>query len=299
MKIASVRLPDSTTALAEVVGTDVQIIEGASGNDLLSVLTDPDSWTARGASVPIDTIRFLSPVPQPVSLRDYMAYEDHIKNSLNGLGQTVNPDWYRAPLCFFQNPNAIIGPEDAVRRPKDCTRLDYEVEIAAIIGREASDIDPDDPNALDCIAGFTLMNDWSARDLSAKEMRHFMGPVKGKDFATSLGPWVVTPDEFTSLKTGVIDQHVVARVNGKVTTDNNFSGMYFKWPQILAHASANTRLVPGDLLGSGTVGFGCLLELRTKNKELGSEVYTFLADGDVVEIETPMFGVLRNVIGLA
>jgi 2-keto-4-pentenoate hydratase/2-oxohepta-3-ene-1,7-dioic acid hydratase in catechol pathway len=297
MKVAVAELPTGEASLVEVVDGSVLPIVGAEPSDLIAVCLDRDQWTERGAAFEISDVRFRPPIARPVSLRDFMAYEAHITNTMQALGQPVNPAWYDAPICYFGNPNAIIGDGDTVPRPRGSVRLDYELEVAAIIGLEASNIDASAANALDCIAGFTFMNDWSARDLSAKEMRHFMGPMKGKDFATSLGPWVVTPDEFVTLSAGVIDEEVVARINGDVTTKNNLAGMYFKWPEILAHASANVTLVPGDVIGSGTVGFGCILELRTKNKELGSEVFTFLADGDVVELESETFGVLRNVIG--
>lgn len=299
MKIALAQLPDGDEAVVEVdpEGGKVTVIEGAASGDLIDICLNADRWTARGSAVALNSdVRFLPPVPQPPTLRDFMAYEAHLKNSLSGLGQTVNPAWYEEPVFYFSNPNAVIGPEDVVIRPRGSAKMDYEAEVAAIIGRSVSDVEADDPHALDCIAGFTLMNDWSARDLSAKEMRHFMGPVKGKDFATSLGPWVVTPDEF-DLSTGSIDEPVVVRVNGEILTEGSFAGMTFPWPRIIARASANTRLVPGDVIGSGTVGFGCLLELRTKNKALGTEMYTFLSDGDIVELESPKLGVLRNGIG--
>ena len=298
MKIALVERSDGDVVLVEVdqEGGKLTVVDGATPDDLIDVLRKGDRWSARGETIALSAeVRFLPPVARPSSLRDFMAYEAHLKNSLGGLGQEVNPSWYEEPVFYFSNPNAIIGPEDVVKRPRGSTKMDYESELAAIIGMTVSDVDAEDPNALDSIAGFTLMNDWSARDLSAKEMRHFMGPVKGKDFATSLGPWVVTPDEF-DVSTGSIDERVVVRVNGETYTDNTFANMTFPWPRIIEKASANTQLVPGDVIGSGTVGFGCLLELRTKNKALGEEKYTFLSDGDVVELESPKLGVLRNVI---
>jgi 2-keto-4-pentenoate hydratase/2-oxohepta-3-ene-1,7-dioic acid hydratase in catechol pathway len=296
MKIAVADTDGSGEVLVEVTGSQVQVVAGATPTDLVAVLVDPGAYPGRGATFPVAAVQFRAPVALPPSVRDFMAYEDHIKNSLSGLGQTVPPAWYEAPVFYFSNPVAIIGPDDDVRRARGSTKMDYEVEVAAIIGTAASDVDADDPRALDCIAGFTLMNDWSARDLSAREMRHFMGPAKGKDFATSLGPWAVSRDEFGGLPGGVMDERVVARVNGEICTDNTTKGMTFNWPRIIAHASANTTLVPGDVIGSGTVGFGCLLELRTRNKDLGVEKYTFLADGDVVEIESEKFGVLRNTV---
>lgn len=300
MKIAVVEFPDSdAAALVEVEDGKASVIDGASPSDLIAVALDPEKWPGRGAPIDLNHLRFRSPVERPPSLRDFMAYDAHLINTLAGLGQKPNPAWYEEPVFYFSNPVAVIGDGDTVRRPRNSVKVDYEVEVAAVIGREASDIDSDAPDALGCIAGFTLMNDWSARDLAAREMKHFLGPVKGKDFATSLGPWLVTPDELRGLNEGVLDEPIRARVNGEVCTDSTFAGMTFNWRQILARASANTTLVPGDVIGSGTVGFGCLLELRTKNKELGREKYTFLRDGDVIELESPAFGTLRNIVGPA
>jgi fumarylacetoacetate (FAA) hydrolase len=226
-----------------------------------------------------------------------MVYEAHLVNSLSAWGQKPPHSWYDEPVFYFSNPAAVIGDGDPVRRPRRCAKLDYEVELAAVIGCEASDVDAADPRALDCIAGFTLMNDWSARDLAAKEMKHHLGPAKGKDFATSLGPWLVTADEFgDELADGVVSETVTARVNGEVFTQNTFAAMTFSWPLIVQHASANTTLIRGDVIGSGTVGFGCILELRSKNKEIGFEKYRFLDDGDVVEVEAPRLGTLRNIV---
>ncbi|GAA4546360.1 fumarylacetoacetate hydrolase family protein [Pseudonocardia xishanensis] len=297
MKLAVARLgADRIPTVVEVDGEKATVVVGAAAADLVEVAVHPQRYTGRGESIALADLELDPPLARPASLRDFMAYDAHLINSLAGLGQTPHPSWYEEPIFYFSNPAAVIGHGAAVRRPRGSVKLDYEVELAAVVGREAADLDAEDPAALDCLAGFTLMNDWSARDLAAKEMRHHLGPVKGKDFATSLGPWLVTPDELPIVD-GVVDVPVVARVNGAVHTDNTFRDMTFDWRRILARASANTTLVPGDVIGSGTVGFGCLLELRTRNKELGEERYRFLADGDVVEIEAAGLGVLRNVVG--
>lgn len=283
--------------LVEVIDDFAFPVRGATADQLVAVAMAPDSWNERDRGIPIAEVRFRPPVARPVSIRDFMVYEAHLVNSLSGLGQHPSPSWYDEPVFYFSNPAAVIGDGDPVWRPRRCDKLDYEVELAAVIGREVSDVDATSPDALDCVAGFTLMNDWSARDLAAREMKHHLGPAKGKDFATSLGPWLVTADEFDDeLVYGSVSESVVARVNGEVFTENTFSDMTFGWPAILERASANTTLLPGDVIGSGTVGFGCLLELRNKNKELGFDKYRFLDDGDVVVVEAPRFGTLRNVV---
>jgi fumarylacetoacetate (FAA) hydrolase len=186
----------------------------------------------------------------------------------------VPAEWYEQPVFYFSNPAAIYGPEDEIAYPEGSQELDYELEVAAVIG---------DATGAGVIGGFTIMNDWSARDVQRQEMKVGLGPAKGKDFATSLGPVVVTPDELGDLRL-----EMVARVNGEERSRGNLGDMYHSWESIVARASANTRLLPGDVLGSGTVGSGCILE-HGDNR--------WLRPGDVVELEVEGIGVLRNVIG--
>ncbi|MCX2931798.1 fumarylacetoacetate hydrolase family protein [Mycobacterium sp. CVI_P3] len=298
MRLAVVSLARSEdTMLVEVLEDVVFPILDAGPSQLVEVARAPHAWPDRGPQIFMSDVRFRAPLERPPSIRDFMVYEAHLVNSLSAWGQRPPESWYREPVFYFSNPAAVIGDGDVVRRPSLCKKLDYEVELAAVIGCEVSDLDASDPNVMDCVSGFTLMNDWSARDLAAEEMKHHLGPAKGKDFSTSLGPWLVTTDEFSGeLSNGIVSERVTARVNGEIYTDNSFADMTFPWPAILQRASANTTLLPGDVIGSGTVGFGCLLELRIKNKELGFEKYRFLEDGDVVEIEAPRFGVLRNIV---
>jgi fumarylacetoacetate (FAA) hydrolase len=173
-------------------------------------------------------------------------------------------------VFYFSNPAAIYGPEDDVPYPEGTAELDYELECAAVIGADG------------VIGGFTVLNDWSARDLQRQEMRVGLGPAKGKDFATSLGPVVVTPDELDG-RSG----EMVARVNGEERSRGNLSSMYHGWDALLTHARRNTRLRPGDVIGSGTVGSGCILEHGDGR---------WLQRGDVVELEIDGIGVLRNRI---
>jgi fumarylacetoacetate (FAA) hydrolase len=210
------------------------------------------------------------PVLHPPSVRDFMAFEQHVANARAHRGQDVPKEWYEVPVFYFSNPAAIYGPEEPVPYPEGTQELDYELEAAAIIGVDGA------------IAGFTVMNDWSARDVQRQEMRVGLGPAKGKDFATSFGPVVVTVDELDGT-----EGEMVARVNGEERSRGNLRDMHWKWPDLLAHASRNTVLRPGDLIGSGTVGSGCILEHGDGR---------WLQRGDVVELEIEGVGVLRNTV---
>jgi fumarylacetoacetate (FAA) hydrolase len=231
------------------------------------------------------------PAPFPVaSLRDFYAFEQHVKTCRAHRGLEMLPQWYQVPVFYFSNPVAIIGDGDTVHAPQGSSALDYELELACVIGSSANDLPPDD-SALECVAGFTIMNDWSARDLQRVEMAVGLGPSKSKDFATSLGPRIVP---FAALKDvwkdGRLHLEMSARVNGKEYSRGNAASMFWTWPQILAHASRDTELRPGDVLGSGTVGTGCILELTPE------AVGGWLKAGDVVELEIERLGVLRNEI---
>ena len=190
----------------------------------------------------------LAPVPEPPSLRDFYAFEGHVATGWRHRGGDIPPAWYAAPVFYFSNPASIHGPGEAVRRPAATQRLDFELEIAAVIGSGGR------------IAGFTLFNDFSARDLQRDEMTVGLGPAKGKDFASSLGPWLVTPDELP-LVDGRLQVHATATVNGLQLTRTSAADQHWSWPELVAHAARDTRLRPGDVLGSGTLNRGCLLEL--------------------------------------
>jgi fumarylacetoacetate (FAA) hydrolase len=219
----------------------------------------------------LDEVELLTPVLHPPSVRDFYTFEQHVKRARARRGLEVPEEWYRIPVFYFSNPAVIYGPEAEIPYPEGTKELDYELEVAAIIGDEGK------------IGGFTVMNDWSARDLQRDEMKVGLGPSKGKDFATSLGPIVVTPDEFDGSGAAMI-----ARVNGEERSRGDVADMYHSWEAMVAHAARNTALLPGDVLGSGTVGTGCILE-RGDGR--------WLQPGDVVELEVEGIGVLRNRIG--
>ncbi len=222
------------------------------------------------AEYPLAEVELRAPVLYPPSVRDFYAFEQHVKTAREARGSQVPKEWYEIPVFYFSNPAAIYGPEQDVPYPEGTEELDYELEVAAIIGAEGK------------IGGFTVMNDWSARDLQRAEMRVGLGPAKGKDFATSLGPVVVTPDEFDGTSA-----EMVARVNGEERSRGNLRDLFHSWDAIVAQAARNTVLRPGDVLGSGTVGTGCILEHGDGR---------WLQRGDVVELEVEGIGVLRNTV---
>ena len=238
------------------------------------------------------TVR-LPPPTQPPSIRDFYAFEQHVATARRARGLEMVPEWYEVPVFYFSNPHSVIGPDDTVAAPPGSAQLDYELEVAAVVGTDGHDLDPGDAEAH--IAGFTIMNDWSARDLQRQEMAVGLGPAKGKDFATSLGPEMVTPDELADRRAGkAYDLVMTARVNGREYSRGNLADLYWSFGEMLAHASRGTRLVAGDVIGSGTCGTGCILELSLVH---GSDEYPWLAPGDVVELEVERLGILRNVIG--
>jgi fumarylacetoacetate (FAA) hydrolase len=259
---------------------------GNGGTD--SSMAGPISIGGVEMLLPLDEVRLVAPLPQPPSLRDFYAFEQHVATANRNRGRHVPPAWYELPVFYFGNHSAIYGPNADVPMPRT-TELDYELELACIIGRAGRDIAEED--AEEYIAGFTILNDWSARDIQREEMSVGLGPAKGKDFATSIGPWLVTPDELDlfALPDGRYNLPMIARVNGVERSRGNFRDIYYTFAQMIARASRDAALYPGDILGSGTVGSGCLLELTAGQGP-------WLAEGDQVELEITGLGVLRNQI---
>jgi fumarylacetoacetate (FAA) hydrolase len=243
-----------------------------------------------GASMllPLEEVRLLAPLPRPTSLRDFYAFEGHVSRANRMRGREVPSAWYDIPVFYFSNHAAIYGPEEEIPLPRT-RQLDYELEIACVIGRAGRDIAEED--ALEYIAGLTILNDWSARDLQAQEMGVGLGPAKGKDFATSLGPWLVTMDELEpyALFDGRYDMEMIARVNGEERSRGNLRSIYYTFGQMVARASQDCNLVPGDVIGTGTVGTGCLLEITEGRGP-------WLLPDDEVELEVTGLGTLRNRI---
>jgi len=266
---------------------------GKIPSELLSILENYDEYKNEiaeltGVGIPLSSVKLRSPLPKPSSIRDFYAFEEHVKTSRGRRGLEMIPEWYEVPVFYFTNHRAVIGPEDCVFIPANCQRMDYELEIACIIGKTGSNISVEEAD--EYILGYTIMNDWSARDLQAHEMKVGLGPSKGKDFATSLGPWIVTKDEIEQYrKNKSYDLKMTASINGKVISSGNFSSIYYSFSELISHASKNITLYPGDVIGSGTVGTGCILEL-------GEEKHRWLADGDEVELQITGLGTLRNTV---
>lgn len=274
-------------AVLEQIGGAVDVVRDESDPDLVD-LAGEMSIGGAALLLPRSAVRLLAPLPWPRSLRDFYAFEQHVATARRNRGQPVPPAWYRMPVFYFSNHNAIIGPDEPLPMPRT-ERLDYELEVACVIGREGRDIEPDE--VWDYIAGFTIMNDWSARDIQVEEMSVGLGPAKGKDFATSLGPYIVTLDEledYISDGGERIRLEMIARVNGREWSRGNLGDMHYSWGEIIAHASRDVTLYPGDVLGSGTVGSGCILELTPE------VTGGWIEPDDIVELEVTGLGTLRN-----
>src|SRR4051795_6582302 len=236
-----------------------------------------DGRDEAGAEHALADIELLAPVPDPPSVRDFFAFEEHVATGWRLRGNDIPAAWFEVPVFYFSNPASIHGPGQPVRRPPATQMLDFELEIAAVLDGEGA------------IAGFTLFNDWSARDVQRQEMTVGLGPAKGKDFAISLGPWLVTPDELPT-RDGRLDVTAWASVNGVELTRSSAAEQHWSWEDVVAHAARDTRLRAGDVLGSGTLNRGCLLELGPLDGE------RFLEPGDVVEIGADGLGTLRTAI---
>jgi 2-keto-4-pentenoate hydratase/2-oxohepta-3-ene-1,7-dioic acid hydratase in catechol pathway len=235
-------------------------------------------------------VQLLAPIPAPPAVRDFYAFEQHVRVARERRGLQMDPDWYELPVFYFSSPYAIVGPDADVPVAPGSSEMDFELEVAAVVGRSGRDLDP--AEAERHIAGFCVMNDWSARDIQRREMKLSMGPVKGKDFATSLGPILVTPDELQPVRRDrAYDVTMIARVNGREYSRASLADIYWSFGEMLAYASRGTWVHPGDVIGSGTCGTGCILELSLVH---GAEQYPWLQPGDVVELEVERLGVLRN-----
>jgi len=251
-----------------------------------------DGFAARSdddAVLDASDLSFGQPILRPPSLRDFYAFEGHVRSMWERRGGEVPETWYRLPVFYFSNVSELRGPDDPVWCPAASQELDYELEVAALIDTPAVDLKAE--RAEEAIGGFTILNDWSARDLQREETVVRLGPAKGKDFASSIGPYLVTPDELADARRAKgYDLAMTAQVNGTETSRGRWSDVQFSFGEMLARASADARLRPGDLVGSGTVGGGCLLEVRE------STIGRYLEPGDTVELTVERLGTLRNEV---
>ncbi len=246
---------------------------------------------ADGGGVEIGKVtRWHPPVPDARTFRDFYAFEQHVKTCRQKRGQEMLPEWYEIAVFYFSNPTSMLGHGEAVQKPKDTKELDLELEIGCVIGKQVRDVSGD--GAEDAIFGYYVLNDLSARDLQRYEMKCMLGPAKGKDFASAMGPYVVTTDELEDLRVGPgrYDLTMVARKNGKEISQGNMKDLTHDFTKMIARASRDATLHVGDLLGSGTVGTGCILELGPDTTD------GWLEPGDTIELEIDRLGILTTPI---
>ena len=241
------------------------------------------------AILSVDELVFGPPILRPPSLRDFYAFEQHVATMWHRRGGEVPEAWYRLPIFYFSNVSEIRGPGDPVWAPRGSSELDYELEVAALVDTAVRDLSA--TRGEEAIGGYLVFNDWSARDLQREETTVRLGPAKGKDFASSIGPWLVTPDELADARSGNgYDLAMTASVNGQELSHGSWATAQFSFGQMIERASADVRLQPGDLLGSGTVGTGCLLEIREET--LGR----YLEPGDSVTLTVERLGTLSSPV---
>ncbi len=285
--IVDERVLDVATLLGETGRVrDVQALLELA-NEPLARLKTAVASAQPASGLPLASVRLRAPVLQPPTVRDFMVYEGH---ATQGGTRTLSDAWYRLPIFYFSNSLRIFGPDEAVPYPSASDQLDYELELGVVIGREGSNVA--DAEAMSYIAGFTIFNDWSCRDLQRDEMEARLGPAKGKDAATSLGPWVVTTDELAPfIRDNRLHVRCTLHVNGVQWMDNDGGIMYHSWGAMIERASRDSRIVPGDVLGGGTVTGGSIGEAIRNGLPA-----RYLQPGDVVEINVEGIGILRNTI---
>jgi len=256
----------------------------------------PSAPNAASFSVPAATTTLAAPVPHPTSMRDGYAFRQHVEAARRNRGVEMIPEYDEIPIFYFTNHNAVYGPGDIPVLPMHLDKLDFELEGAIVIGKEGRNIKASEADQY--IAGYTVMNDWSARALQMHEMKLNLGPAKGKDFATSIGPWLVTRDELAAKRIDtpngeLYDLEMTCVINGKDVSKGNMKDMTWTFAQIIERASYGVTLHPGDVIGSGTCGTGCFLELN------GSKVYDpawWLKVGDTVTCSIEGLGDLTNTV---
>lgn len=230
--------------------------------------------------IPLEDTHLRAPLPQPASLRDFFAFEEHAKAGSARRQEAMPREWYEVPAYYKGNHREIYGPNDEIPWPFYTRRLDFECEIACVIGRQGRNISLE--QAQDYIFGYMIFNDFSARDIQKKEMVLRMGPAKGKDFANAFGPYLVTADEVDPIH----DFSMTIKVNGETWSQGHFKDQYWGFPLLVSHVSQEETVYPGDILGSGTFYKGCGLDLDR-----------WIKPGDVLELEVPKLGILKNIIG--
>jgi 2-keto-4-pentenoate hydratase/2-oxohepta-3-ene-1,7-dioic acid hydratase in catechol pathway len=250
----------------------------AEGPAFLESAHEAVAAAADDAAQPISAVAWLPAVDPPV-MRDCMAFKEHLANAGARLGQGIDPGFYELPAYYKASQSALIGHEQEVPWPAYTESMDYELELGFVVGRRGRNLTPEEAESH--LFGVTIYNDFSARDIQGREMRLHLGPAKGKDFATAVGPWITTCDELD-----LRGLEMVARINGEEWSRGSSGTIWWSPAELLAYISWGETVQPGELFGSGTVGRGCGLELGRR-----------LNPGDVVELEVSGVGILRNRLG--
>ena len=311
MKLSTYKLLNSNKELIGILKNNSLInLNKYFGEFSLINLMKKDNWKSEILSKinednvvihPLNAVTLLAPIPKPNSLRDAYAFRKHVETSRKNRGLEMIKEFDEFPVFYFSNHCAIYGPHDDILcMPSHFEKLDFELEIAIVIGKEGRNISS--KNAKDYIAGFMIMNDISARGLQMREMKLNLGPAKGKDFASALGPYLITPDEISDRlinhEHGLLyDLKMSCYLNNQLVSEGNFKDINWTFDQIIERASYGVTLYQGDVIGSGTVGTGCLLELNGTGK-LKDPNYkeVWLKEGDIIEMRIDGLGEISNKI---
>lgn len=312
MRLSTYKLANNNKELIGLVKKDSLInLNEFFGDISLVDLIKKDNWKSETlkkideeklVTHHINDVNLLAPIPNPNSLRDAYAFRQHVETSRKNRGLEMIKEFDEFPVFYFSNHNAIYGPQDEIKcMPSHFEKLDFELEIAIVIGKEGRNLKANEASSY--IAGYMIMNDVSARGLQMKEMKLNLGPAKGKDFASVIGPYLVTPDEIKDklIDKGehgsIYDLKMSCFLNNQLVSEGNFKDMNWTFEQIIERVSYGTTIYPGDIIGSGTVGTGCLLELNGTEKIKDSNYNeVWLKEGDVVKMKIDKLGEISNKI---
>ena len=312
MRLSTYKLANNNKELIGLVKEDSLInLNEFFGNISLVDLIKKDNWKSETlkkideeklVTHHINDVKLLAPIPNPNSLRDAYAFRQHVETSRKNRGLEMIKEFDEFPVFYFSNHNAIYGPQDEIKcMPSHFEKLDFELEIAIVIGKEGRNLKANEASSY--IAGYMIMNDVSARGLQMKEMKLNLGPAKGKDFASVIGPYLVTPDEIKDKlidKEGhgsIYDLKMSCFLNNQLLSEGNFKDMNWTFEQIIERVSYGATIYPGDIIGSGTVGTGCLLELNGSGKIKDSNYNeVWLKEGDVIKMKIDKLGEISNKI---
>ena len=312
MRLSTYKLANNNKELIGLVKKDSLInLNEFFGDISLVDLIKKDNWKSETlkkideeklVTHHINDVNLLAPIPNPNSLRDAYAFRQHVETSRKNRGLEMIKEFDEFPVFYFSNHNAIYGPQDEIKcMPSHFEKLDFELEIAIVIGKEGRNLKANEASSY--IAGYMIMNDVSARGLQMKEMKLNLGPAKGKDFASVIGPYLVTPDEIKDklIDKGehgsIYDLKMSCFLNNQLVSEGNFKDMNWTFEQIIERVSYGTTIYPGDIIGSGTVGTGCLLEINGTGKIKDSNYNeVWLKEGDVVKMKIDKLGEISNKI---